>query len=236
MHQTYEIFEDNLRQAFVNRALRRNNFDQPLKEEIEDSIKFRLECLGRSPEKLAYISDFIFNVHQSAKRLKPEEVIPDKQDVLISIMQLQSINDVVTHISTLKSKLSKQGVLIVVFPGNKSFSMLRKLLEQVEIEILGGASPRFFPMIDVKDAGAIAYKSGFQNVISDVDEMYLNLKSTKDIASFVRNTALGNCVLGRSKKFLTKKFIRSLDYKITENIKHKSLFQLDLVTVTAYNA
>jgi len=235
MHPNLEIFEDKLRQAFVNRALRRNKFDENLKLEIEDSINFRLECFGKGLKNITYISDFEFSFNDHATHIKPDQMASIKDhsvDGLISILQLQSTNDVIRLLSILKNKLAEKGVLIMIFPGNRSFSELRKIIEGAEIKVLGGSSPRFFPMIDVKDAGAIAYKSGFKNVISDVDEVPLNFQSLKIFCDFIRNTGLENCVLKRDKKFLTKEFFKLVDQDIK---KTDGLFQMDLVTVTSYN-
>lgn len=238
MNQSFEIFEDRLRDAFVNRALRINNFNSALKLEIEESIKFRLEFIEEKIEDIAYLSNFAFDIHKSAKHITPQSFdnLPsNSQDVIISILEFQSINDVISYIQKLKTKLREKGALILTFPGNKSFYSLRKHFEIIEGELLGGASPRFFPMIDVKDAGAIIYRCGFKNVISDVDEIDLDLKSFEDFIDFVRSSGLGNCIIKRDKRFLTKRIFDSIEKKISQDADKKSLFQLDLVTVTAYN-
>jgi hypothetical protein len=195
--------------------------------------------LREKGEKVVYVSDFEFSFHNDASWIRPDELEKSENesiDILISVFQLQSINNIIDHIGLLKSKIKENGILLLVFPGHGSFSSLRKIFEAVEVKVHNGTSPRFFPMIDVKDAGAIAFRMGFKNVVSDVDEIFLNIESINKFASFIRGVGLGNCISKRDKKYLTKQFKNLLEDEITKYDNISQLFQLDLVTVTSYKA
>ncbi|MDP3936071.1 MAG: hypothetical protein Q8Q56_03705, partial [Alphaproteobacteria bacterium] len=81
-----------------------------------------------------------------------EGFVPDintetKYDIIISIGQLQWINDPLSHLTILKSILNSDGVFYGIFPGEDSFKEVHKALIKAEMALSKGASQRIIPMI-----------------------------------------------------------------------------------------
>ncbi|MDW8368985.1 MAG: SAM-dependent methyltransferase, partial [Geminicoccaceae bacterium] len=65
------------------------------------------------------------------------------------------------------------GLLLAGFPGGASLVELRTCLVEAELELVGGASPRVAPMVDLRDAAALLQRAGFASPVADLEAVPL---------------------------------------------------------------
>ena len=72
--------------------------------------------------------------------------LPQKQDLIISYLYLQHINDIKEHLAELYRSLNKNGCLLLIFIGGNSLQELRKAINITDSH-LGLSSPKFFHLL-----------------------------------------------------------------------------------------
>ena len=79
-----------------------------------------------------------------------------------------------------------------------------------EEAILGGATPRISPMIDIKEAGSLLQRCGFQLPMTDKETFHLIYDHPLQLLKDLRGMGETNAWLSRNKTPLTKEFIAKL--------------------------
>ena len=103
-----------------------------------------------------------------------EELLPFARgsfDTVLSAMSLHWVNDLPGLLIQIRHCLVPDGLLLAALPGGETLTEARECLLAAELEIKGGAGPRFSPMLDVKDAGALLQRAGFALPVSDVERL-----------------------------------------------------------------
>jgi hypothetical protein len=203
MHNTISIFDNELRNAFLKRAKNTAYKTPEIVELLQESITERLSYIGSKFNKIEIngIIDFDFQnfIDQSAS-----------QNVFISVLELQFINDVPGFLIDVKSRMNPGDIFLCFFLGGSTFKELRERLEQLDLEVLGGISPKVAPMIAIKDAGMLAQKSGFKKVVADSEIVQIEYECLKAIQKDIASLGIGNCLFSRSKSYLGKNYLTQL--------------------------
>lgn len=134
------------------------------------------------------------------------EPLEGKYDLIILNLSLHHENEIVPKLAYYKEHLKDGGVLIATLFGGGTLQELRRLLEQTELELKGGVSPRVIPMIDVKDAGRLMQLAGFSQVIALSEVLEVEYKSFKDQLNHPRKLGQSNCLVARNKKYVGRDF------------------------------
>ncbi len=74
-------------------------------------------------------------------------------DLAVSLLALQTVNDLPGALVQMRRSLKDDGFLIAAMIGGETLTELRQSLTIAESEILGGASPRVAPFVDVRALG-----------------------------------------------------------------------------------
>lgn len=90
-------------------------------------------------------------------------------DLIVSLLELQAVNDVPGTLYRLRQHLKPDGLFIGVALGGASLSELRAAWIKADSAIAGGAYARVAPFMDVRDAGGLLQRAGFALPVSDVD-------------------------------------------------------------------
>lgn len=90
-------------------------------------------------------------------------------DLIVSLLDLQTVNDVPGFLGNLRRHLAPDGLVIAAAIGGRTLTELRDAFLAADVEILGGVAPRVAPMIDVRDAGGLLQRAGFALPVTDVE-------------------------------------------------------------------
>ena len=90
-------------------------------------------------------------------------------DLAVSLLALQTVNDLPGALLQMRRALKADGLLIAALIGGETLTELRQSLTIAESEILGGASPRVAPFVDVRALGGLAQRAGLALPVVDLD-------------------------------------------------------------------
>jgi SAM-dependent methyltransferase len=140
-----------------------------------------------------------------------EEYLPFKNesfDMVISNLNLQFINHIPQFLSQVRQILRPDAVVIMSFLGEDNLTELAHTIYLSENELYGGISSRMIPTIDIKTAGQLFVKSGFKNIIADIDKITIEFETVSQLLYNLKYMCLGNILLSRSRKFFSKKLLK----------------------------
>lgn len=130
----------------------------------------------------------------------PEEAIPLRDqsvDLVVSLLALQSVNDLPGLLVQIRRALKPDGLLIAALLGGDTLTELRQAFAAAEVETEGGVSPRVAPFAQVRDMGALLQRAGFALPVSDVDHMTVRYSSPFALLQDLRRMGATNCLTER---------------------------------------
>lgn len=139
-----------------------------------------------------------------------EEDIPLKKesfDLVASNLNLQHINEVPKFLVQAQEILRKDGLFIMSFFGENNLLELKKAVFEAENKVFGGFSPRFIPVIDIKNAANLLQKAGFSDCVSILHTINVDYSKFTNILKDLKYMGQGNILKLRSRKFATSKFL-----------------------------
>lgn len=128
-----------------------------------------LPAAGRSGE-----GEFRFE-HAStvlgSDNIDPEAlVLPSSHfDLIVSILDLQIVNDVPGFLARILAHLSPDGLFMAAMIGGASLFELRQAFVAADAEVHGGAFARVAPFIPLGDCGGLLQRAGFALPVTDVE-------------------------------------------------------------------
>ncbi len=152
-------------------------------------------------------------------RLRPqiigtEEILPlasESLDLAISLLTLQHLNDLPGALAQLKRALKPDGLYISAILGGETLVELRNALLSAEIDARGGAVPRIYPSVDIKDLGALLQRTGFALPVVDSDKLTVTYRSTVHLMHDLRHMGLSNILLEGSGTSLNRRILAKLE-------------------------
>lgn len=108
---------------------------------------------------------------QDADLVDPEnlELPRADYDLIVSLLDLQVVNDVPGYLSRIHQHLAPDGLFIAAVFGGASLSELREAWLQADAATSGGAFARVAPFIDVRDGGGLLQRAGFALPVADLE-------------------------------------------------------------------
>lgn len=102
--------------------------------------------------------------------IDPEQLTLPKSgyDLIVSIFDLQVVNDVVGFLTRIRHHLAEDGLFIAAALGGDSLNELRHAFLAAESET-GGAFARVAPFIPLADAGGLLQRAGLALPVTDVE-------------------------------------------------------------------
>ena len=122
-------------------------------------------------------------------------------DLIISNLELHYDNNIQDTLTKYRSMLADGGAIVCTLFGGKTLIELRQILEQAELKLRNGVSPRVIPMIDVKDAGRLLQVSGYSYAIADLDSMEVHYKNFSDMLRHAKKIGQSNAITARNKAY-----------------------------------
>ena len=125
-------------------------------------------------------------------------------DLIVSLLHLQSVDDVPGQLARLRRLLKPDGLLMAAFIGGESLSELREAFLSADLQVSGGASARVAPMAQVRDAGALLQRAGFALPVADVETHRVRYSSPFALMAELKALGAANPLLDRPKRFATR--------------------------------
>lgn len=90
-------------------------------------------------------------------------------DLIVSLLDLQVVNDVPGYLVRLRRHLQPDGLLLLAAIGGRSLTELRQAWATADTARHGAPAARVAPFMDVRDAGGLLQRAGFALPVSDVE-------------------------------------------------------------------
>lgn len=129
-----------------------------------------------------------------------EEFLPFAEntfDLVLSAGSLHWVNDLPGALIQIRHALKSDGLFMAMLPGGETLKELRACLEQAEMRVSGGVSPRISPFIDVRDAGALLQRTGFSMPVADSETLTVSYENPLALLEDLRGMGETNALVGR---------------------------------------
>jgi SAM-dependent methyltransferase len=125
-------------------------------------------------------------------------------DLAVSLLALQTVNDLPGALVQMRRALKGDGLLIAALIGGETLTELRQSLTIAESEILGGASPRVAPFVDVRALGGLAQRAGLALPVVDLDRAVVRYPDVFALLADLRAMGAANALHARSRRPLRR--------------------------------
>ena len=199
--------------------------------------------LNRNGTKSLIESQAFFQHKSKAIQIIADEESPpfaaNQFDLIVSILNLHSINDLPGCLSRLRKSLKPNGVIIASLFGENNLPQLRETLINTELQFFGGISPRMMPCIDMKQLGTLLQRTGFSSPIIDKDTITVYYQHPMKLLQDLQNMGETNIMLNRSKNYVSKDFWNKFSENYIHNFsvnEREVLASFEILTLTAMNS
>ena len=220
-----QMFDSRLRDLRLNRALKRmtrTGLSFLLKRCLDDAAE-RIMDVNRRFETVYLIADFDLRVELKSRlpadkqpkdiyfaNQRDEQLPPKQVDLVLCLLTLQSQNNPPSDMRHMAKLLKIDGLFIGALFGGNTLTELRQSLYETDDEILGGASPRVFPMVTHSQAAPLITQAGLNLPVVDMDRFSVTYSRFETLLSDLRDIGATNILSNRSPIALTPKYRNAL--------------------------
>lgn len=129
---------------------------------------------------------------------------PESFDLAVSLLALQSVDDLPGTLIQVRRALKPDGLFIACLLGGETLTELRQSFLEAEIAVEGGASPRVAPFADLRDCGALLQRAGFALPVTDVDRVTVRYSDPFALMRELRAMGAANPLAERRRGFLRR--------------------------------
>ncbi len=215
------IFDERLLKLRRARAARRGP-SFLLKRAMEDAAERLLDVnrqfqncliLG-SPDIEAYLREHLPK-EKCPAQIKTisniTEMSGSDYDLVLSLLTLQSENDIVGTMIRLRQSLKPDGLFIAAMFGGDTLTELRQAMYQTDEDLLGGMSARVYPMAGYTQAGELLARAGLNQPVVDTDRFTVSYSKFNKLTSDLRDLGETNILTARNKSALPKAYPQQLE-------------------------
>ena len=160
----------------------------------------RLPQTGASAShSFAYQRHAAFRHHDDMPELEG-----DNFNLIVSLLHLQAVNDVPGYLARLRARLAPDGLLMVAALGGQTLTELREAFLAADAMILGGASARVAPMIQVRDGGALLQRAGLALPVADVETHVVRYSDPFALIREIKDFGASNPLTDRPRRPATR--------------------------------
>jgi SAM-dependent methyltransferase len=128
-------------------------------------------------------------------------------DLAVSLLALQTVNDLPGALIQMRRALKADGLLMAAILGGDTLTELRQSLTIAESEVLGGASPRVAPFVDVRAFGSLAQRAGLALPVVDLDRATVRYADLFAFLTDLRAFGAANSLNARSRTPLKREVL-----------------------------
>jgi len=158
-------------------------------------------------------------------------------DLVVSVGSLHWVNDLPGALAQINRVVKPGGLFLAMLPGGETLKELRQSLEQAELHISGGMSPRISPFVDVRDAGSLLQRAGFEMPVTDSEILTISYDNPLKLLQDMRGMGESNALLTSMKGFTRRPVLFSaLEYyqKHFSDADARMTATFEIVTMTAW--
>lgn len=136
-----------------------------------------------------------------------EELLPFRPgafNLALSNLSLHWVNDLPGALIQIRNSLEADGLFIGSLLGGETLTELRVAMQQAELELDGGISPRLSPLADIRDAGGLLQRAGFALPVVDAERLTVTYENPMKLLADLRGMGETNVVLKRRRVFLRR--------------------------------
>lgn len=144
-----------------------------------------------------------------------EDFLPFKEsslDLVVSALNLHTVNDLPGALLQIRKALKPDGLFVAGILGGETLHELRTCLQEAELELTGGISPRVAPFADKPQMGALLQRAGFSLPVVDSEIVTVTYGSIFNLMHDLRWMGEGNAIQNRKKTFTPRRlFLRAAE-------------------------
>jgi SAM-dependent methyltransferase len=157
----------------------------------------QVDCLIRLAPTLASLGagEFVGAIGD-VERLSMAE---GRLELVVSLLAMQTVNDLPGALVQVRRALAPDGLFMAAIVGGDTLTELRQSFTIAESEVLGGASPRVAPFVDVRALGGLAQRAGFALPVVDLDRATVRYRDLLALLADLRAFGGANALHARSR-------------------------------------
>ena len=128
---------------------------------------------------------------------------PESLDCIISLLTLQSANDLPGALIQMRRALRPDGLFLACLFGGATLCELRAAWLEAESGHRGGVTPRVAPFADVREMGNLLQRAGFALPVADSDRIVVRYPDALALMREIRAVGLANALADRSPRPVT---------------------------------
>jgi len=132
-------------------------------------------------------------------------------DLVVSAGALHWAEDLPGLLIQIRRALKGDGLFLAAIPGGETLTELRQAFAEAETDVLGGASPRVIPFVDLRDFGGLLQRAGFALPVVDSERLTVRYSDIFGLFRDLRALGATNPLLARSKAPLRRSVLARLD-------------------------
>ncbi len=132
---------------------------------------------------------------------------PASLDCLVSLLDLQTIDDVPGYLAQVSKALRPDGLALFAFFAGDTLPELRQCWLAAESELTGGVTPRVAPMIDLRQAGSLLQRAGLALPVADMDRVTLRYADALSLMREIKASGFANPLADRSRRFTSRRLL-----------------------------
>jgi len=165
----------------------------------------QVDCVVRIAPTFASVGDGDFL--PAVGDLERLPMAEGRLDLAVSLLAMQSVNDVPGALVQIRRALAPDGLLMAAIVGGDTLTELRQALTIAESESLGGASPRVAPFVDVRALGGLAQRAGLALPVVDLDRATVRYGDILGLMNDLRAFGAANALNDRSRRPLRREVL-----------------------------
>lgn len=163
------------------------------------------------------------------------EGVSEEYDLIISLLELQTENDLPGALLRLRQHLKADGLFTAALFGGDSLSDLRQTLYTVDSAVFGGATARVYPMIDHHQAAALLGRAGLNLPVVDKDRVNVTYSKLKTLVEDLRDLGLTNTLTARHQAPLPNGYLEAVEAAYPKTNEGKFPAQFEILWLTGWS-
>jgi len=128
-------------------------------------------------------------------------------DLIVSIFDLQIVNDVPGFLSRLRAHLRPDGLFLGAGLGGLTLTELRQAFLEADAQLSAGAFARVAPFIQLGDAGGLLQRAGFALPVTDVETHAVRYSSPLALLAELKRLGASSPLAERPQRFATRRLL-----------------------------
>lgn len=156
------------------------------------------------------------------------------RDLVISLLTLQSINDIPGWMRSIRQTLAPDGLFIAAFIGGASLSTVRQAFYEIDTNRFGAPLPRFHPMIEVKAAAPLLSHVGLALPVLDSDRFTVRYRRVETLFSDLRDVGLTNALVQRDRRYIGRDIFERLNDRLRPSADEPIPIEWEIIWMTGW--